>query len=103
MPEHGHRSERRYAVRQFAWVRIVGQNATAIATITENVSNRGFLLRSDLPVALNSKIEVTLLLPSGPNLKGAGQVVRLEQSRAGETFLFAVMCDRPLEIDKCMI
>jgi hypothetical protein len=99
MPDYVHRSERRYAVQQPAWVRIIDQHARAIPTVTENVSNSGFLLRSELPVPLNSQVEINLLLPSGPHLKGTGHVVRVEKPLPGQTFLLAVKCDHPLEID----
>ena len=100
MPDYVQRSDRRYALQQPAWVRLIGQTASAIATVTENVSNRGFLLRSKLPVPLNAKIEITLQLPSGRQLKGEGRVVRMEPLLPGQTFRLAVMCHRPLKIDK---
>ena len=99
MPDYVPRRERRYPLQQPAWVRVIGQNASAITTVTENVSNGGFLLRSEAPVPLNSKIEVTLVLPSGLQLRGAGQVVRVEQPLPGGIFLLAVTCDRPWKFD----
>ena len=92
------RNKRRYAFQRPAWVKIIGEDASAITTVTENVSTCGVLLRSNFLLPLDSMIEVTLPLSSGSELRGVGRLVRVEQPLAEQTFLFAVKCDRPLEI-----
>ena len=94
------RSERRYPLRQPASVRLRGENERDIAAVTENVSTRGVLLRSDSEIRPGSKIEITLLVPNVPPLKGAGEVLRMAQQAAGGIFLMAVRCDHPFQFSQ---
>ena len=96
MLQEERRSERRYAVHQPAVLRIdrVGE----IRTVTENVSNRGVLLRSALDIPAGSKVEINLLLPVGSQVKAVGEVLRVEQPSKDGPFLVAVRCDVPWEI-----
>ena len=94
------RNERRYPVQQPAVVKLQGGNGRQVATVTQNVSTRGLLLRSEAPINLRSKIAITVRLPNGLPLEGAGEVVRVEQLPAGEAILIAIRCDTPLEISR---
>ena len=94
------RSERRYPVQQTAFVRLQSGNEHEVAAVTQNVSTRGFLLRCEALIPLRSKVEVTIHLPNGLPLKGAGEVLRMEQSSAGRAFLIAVRCEAPVEISR---
>jgi hypothetical protein len=64
------------------------------------MSTRGLLLRSESAIPLHSHVEVTVLVPNGFPLKGAGEVLRVDQSSEGGTFLVAVLCNAPLEISR---
>jgi hypothetical protein len=96
MSQEERRSERRYPVQQPASVRFVAEGPSEVTAVAENVSTRGLLLRSESPIPLHSKVEVTVSLPEGPPLKGAGEVLRVEQPPSGGAFLVAVVCDAPL-------
>jgi hypothetical protein len=98
MEQEERRRERRYPVQQPASVKLLVSEAPEIAVSTENVSTRGLLLRSQSPIPLHSRVEVTVYVPIGFPLKGAGEILRLEQAPEGEAFLVAVSCDAPLEI-----
>jgi hypothetical protein len=97
MLQQERRGERRYPVRQPAVVRIPNENRE-IATVTENLSNGGMLLRSDAEIPANSRIEIDLLLPAGPRVNGAGEVLRIEQPYRSGPFLIAIRCDVPWAI-----
>jgi hypothetical protein len=98
MLQQERRAERRYPVRQPAWIRLPGSGECRdIAATTENMSTRGVLLRSPLAIPLGAKIELTLRLANGPQLRGTGEVLRVNPS-VEESFLVAVSCDLPLKI-----
>ncbi len=92
------RTERRYFFKQPAFVRLQGGNGTEVETVTENVSAHGLLLRCKAPIALGSKVQVTLRFPRCLPLEGVGDVLRVVQPFAGGAFLIAVGCQTPLEI-----
>jgi hypothetical protein len=92
------RSERRYAVHQPAVLRIDRESVGEIRTVTENVSNGGVLLRSESDIPAGSKVEISLLLPVGSQVKAVGEVLRVERPSKDGPFLVAVKCDVPWEI-----
>jgi PilZ domain-containing protein len=98
MVEKERRTERRYYFQQPAFVRLQGGNGNEVETITENVSTHGLLLRCKAPIALGSKVHVTLRSSSCLPLEGVGDVLRVVQPFAGGAFLIAVGCQTPLEI-----
>jgi hypothetical protein len=98
MSQEERRSEPRYLIRQAASVRIPEHNPQEIATTTENMSAHGVALRCSSSIPLHSKVRVTWFLPDGPSVKGAGQVLRVEQPVANESFLISVRCDVPFKI-----
>jgi hypothetical protein len=98
MGQEERRRERRYPVQQPASLRFPTSGASDITAETKNVSTRGLLLRSESPIPVHSNVEVTVHLAYGPPLKGAGEVVRVEQPSGGRTFLVAVLCALPFEI-----
>jgi hypothetical protein len=89
------RSERRYPIRQPAFVRFQGEKTGEVETVAQNVSAHGLLLRCETPIPLRSKIEVTLQFPNALPLEAAGEVLRVEQPSAGGVFLIAVACEAP--------
>ena len=98
MLQQERRAERRYPVRQPAWIKVPGgEESRDIAATTENMSTRGVLLRSPLAIPLGAKIELTLRLANGPQLRGTGEVLRVDPS-VEESFLVAVSYDVPLKI-----
>jgi PilZ domain len=93
-----HRSERRYSVQQPALVRPQGGDGGEVASVTRNISAHGLLLQCETIIPLHSKLEVTVHLPNGLPLKGAGEVLRVEQPSPGAALLVALKCDAPLEL-----
>src|SRR5712664_1721520 len=83
------RSERRYPIRQPAFVKFQTGERREVETVAQNVSARGLLLRCETLISVRSKIEVTLHFPNALPLEGAGEVLRVEPS-AGGAFLIAV-------------
>ncbi len=98
MIEKERRSERRYPVQQPAFVILQDGNGLEVKTVTQNVSTRGLMLRSDTLIPLGSKVAVSVRLPNGLPLEGAGEVLRVEPLFRDEGFLITVKCDAPLEI-----
>jgi len=94
------RSERRYSIRQPAFVRFQGGNESEVETVAQNVSAHGLLLRYEVLIPLRSKIEVTLRFPDALPLEGAGEVLRVEQPPAGAAFLIALRCEAPWEFSR---
>jgi PilZ domain-containing protein len=93
------RSERRYLIRQPAFVRFKGTTTDEVETVAQNVSAHGLLLRCETLIPLRSKIEVTLRFPNALPLEGAGEVLRVEPS-AGGAFLIAVACEAPWDFSR---
>jgi len=89
------RSERRYPIRQPAFVRFQGKKTGEVETVAQNVSAHGVLLRCETLIPLRSKIAVTLRFPNALPLEAAGKVLRVEQPSAGGAFLIAVKCQAP--------
>jgi hypothetical protein len=89
------RSERRYPIRQPAFVKFQGKKRGEVETVAQNVSAHGLLLRCETPIPLRSKIKVTLHFPNALPLEAAGEVLRVEQPSAGAAFLIAVKCQAP--------
>jgi hypothetical protein len=89
------RSERRYPIRQPAFVRFQGRNESGVETVVQNVSTHGLLLWCETLIPLRTKIKVTLRFPDALPLEGAGEVLRVEQPPAGGAFLIAVRCEAP--------
>jgi hypothetical protein len=87
------RSERRYPIRQLAFVKFHAGEKGEVKTVTQNVSACGLLLRCEMLIPIRSKIEVTLCFPNALPLKGAGEVLRVEEPSAGGAFLIAVRCE----------
>jgi len=94
------RSERRYPIRQPAFVRFQGEKTGEVETVAQNVSAHGLLLRCETLIPLRSKIAVTLRFPNALPLEAAGEVLRVEQPSAGGTFLIAVACEAPWEFSR---
>jgi PilZ domain len=94
------RSERRYPIRQSAFVKFQTGERPEVATVVQNVSARGLLLRCETLIPLSSKIEVTLCFPNALPLQGAGEVLRVEQPPAGGAFLIAVRCEAPWKFSR---
>jgi len=93
------RSERRYPIRQPAFVKFRAEERGEVEAVAENVSTRGLLLRCETLIPVCSKIEVTLRFPGALPVRGAGQVLRVEPS-AGAAFLIAVRCEAPWEFSR---
>jgi hypothetical protein len=89
------RSERRYPIRQPAFVRFQGGNEGEVETVAQDVSAHGLLLRCETLIPVRSKIEVTLRFPNALPLEATGEVLRVEQPPAGGAFLIAVRCEAP--------
>ena len=89
------RSERRYPIRQAAFVKSQTGERREVETVAQNVSAHGLLLRCEVRIPIRSKIEVTLCFPNALPLAGAGEVLRVEQSYADGAFLIAVRCAAP--------
>jgi hypothetical protein len=83
MMQNERRRERRLPLREPAVVRLCDEDSGKTPTVTENVSAGGVLLRSASPIPAGSKVEVTILLHTGAQTKGLGEVVRAEQKPAG--------------------
>jgi hypothetical protein len=98
MTQDDRRRERRLPLREPAVVRLCDENLREVSTVTENVSTGGVLLRSASLIPGGSKVEVTILLPTGAQIKGTGEVVRAEQKPAGGQVLIAVKCDVSFQI-----
>jgi hypothetical protein len=89
------RSERRYPIRQPAFVRFHGEEAGEVETVAQNVSAHGVLLHCETLIPRRSKIAVTLRFPNALPLEAAGEVLRVEQASEGGAFLIAVKCQAP--------
>jgi len=94
------RSERRYPIRQPAFVRFHGGKKGEVETVAQNVSAHGLLLHCETLIPLRSKIAVTLRFPNALPLEAAGEVLRVEQPSAGGAFLIAVACEAPWEFSR---
>jgi PilZ domain-containing protein len=88
-PTQERRAIRRFDMRLPASVRLVGSDAPALLTETQNVSARGVYFYLDQPLALGSEFEVTLTLPPHITLTDSvrirfhARVVRIEELRPG--------------------
>lgn len=88
-PTQERRAIRRFDMRLPASVRLVGSDAPALLTETQNVSARGVYFYLDQPLALGSEFEVTLTLPPHVTLTDSvrirfhARVVRVEEARPG--------------------
>jgi hypothetical protein len=88
-PTQERRAIRRFDMRLPASVRLVGSDAPALLTETQNVSARGVYFYLDQPLALGSEFEVTLTLPPHITLTDSvrirfhARVVRTEELRPG--------------------
>jgi hypothetical protein len=94
------RSERRYPIRQSAFVRFRTGEGPESETVAQNVSAHGLLLRCETQIPIGSKIEVNLCFPNTLPLEGTGEVLRVEQPAAGGAFLIAVRCEAPWEFSR---
>jgi hypothetical protein len=94
------RSERRYPIRQPAFVRFQGGNEGEVETVAQDVSAHGLLLRCETLIPVRSKIEVTLRFPNALPLEATGEVLRVEQPPAGGAFLIAVRCEASWEFSR---
>lgn|ERR1700682_5715702 len=94
------RSERRYPVRQPAFVKLQTGEKREVETVTQNVSASGLLLQCETPIPVRSKIEVTLRFPNALPLEGTGEVLRVEQASTDGAFLMAVRCEVPWEFSR---
>ena len=87
------RRDQRFVVREAAVISYRDRLSTAIIAVTENLSIRGVLLRSDELIPEGSKVDITIKIPTGAHLKAAGVVTRTSQKVADGPFLIAVACD----------
>jgi hypothetical protein len=94
------RSERRYPIRQAAFVKSQTGEGREVETVAQNVSAHGLLLRCETQIPIRSKIEVTLRFRDAPPLEGTGEVLRVEQPSAGGAFLIAVRCEAPWDFSR---
>jgi hypothetical protein len=94
------RSERRYPIRQPAFVRFQGGNESEVETVAQNVSAHGLLLRCGALIPLRSKIKVTLRFPNALPLEATGEVLRVKQPPADGAFLISVRCEAPWEFSR---
>ena len=94
------RSERRYPIRQSAFVKFQSGESPEGEIVAQNVSAHGLLLRCETRIPIRSKIEVTLRFPNTLPLEGTGEVVRVEQPSASGAFLIAVRCEAPWEFSR---
>ena len=94
------RSERRYPIRQSAFVKFQTGERREVETVAQNVSAHGLLLRCETLIPLSSKVEVTLCFPNALPLEGMGEVLRVEQPSAGGPFLIAVRCEAPWDFSR---
>ena len=94
------RSERRYPIRQSAFVKFQTGEMLEVETVVQNVSAHGLLLRCKALIPLSSKIEITLCFPNALPLEAAGEVLRVEQSPGYGTFLIAVRCEAPWDFSR---
>jgi hypothetical protein len=62
--------------------RLLGGNGSEVGTVTENVSTHALLLRCEAPIALGSKVKVTMRFPRGPSGKAFFQKVLVEKEAA---------------------
>jgi hypothetical protein len=92
------RSERRYPIRQPAFVKFQASGGE-VETLAQNVSAGGLLLRCETQIPC-SKIKVTLCFPNARPLEAVGEVLRVEQPSAGGAFLVAVRCEAPWEFSR---
>ena len=93
------RSERRYPIRQAAFVKSQTGEGREVETVAQNASAHGLLLRCETRIPIRSKIEVTLRFPDALPLEGTGEVLRVEPS-AGGAFLIAVRCEAPWDFSR---
>jgi hypothetical protein len=91
------RQEPRFALRVPAFIGPSDGDSPEFASVTENLSKTGVALRAASGLPRGARVYVRVLLPSGPQLKGAGTIVRLEQKKPGAHFLIVVACDTPFE------
>jgi hypothetical protein len=94
------RSERRYPIRQPAFVKFQAGEGSEVETVAQNVSASGLLLRCETQIPMGSKIKVTLRFPNALPLEGVGEVLRVEQPSADGAFLVAVRCEAPWEFSR---
>jgi hypothetical protein len=94
------RSERRYPIRQSAFVKFQTGESPEGEIVAQNVSAHGLLLRCETRIPIRSKIEVTLRFPNTLPLEGRGEVLRVEQPSAGGVFLIAVRCEAPWDFSR---
>jgi hypothetical protein len=97
MSREERRSERRYPIRQPAFVKFQAEERGEVEAVVQNVSAHGLLLRCETPIPIRSKVEVTLCFPNARPLVGAGEVLRVDQPAAVRGFLIAVRCEAPWE------
>src|SRR5262245_48953171 len=97
MSDYERRQEQRFAVRVPAFISSSDDDSLEIAAITENLGESGVLLRSASWMPNGSRVLVRVLLPSGPQLKGRGTVVRVEPKIPSSHFVIAVACDMPFQ------
>ena len=100
MSREERRSERRYPIRQPAFVKFRAGERREVETVAQNVSAHGLLLRCETLIPIRSKIEVTLCFPNALPLEGAGEVLRVEQPSADGVFLIAVRCEAPWDFSR---
>ncbi len=77
------RAMRRFDMHLPALIKLTGDRFQEILTETHNVSARGIFLYVDRPIAPNSRLEVTLTLPSqvvgvSVRVRFSGRVVRVQ-------------------------
>ena len=90
------RNERRYTVQQPALVSLQ-QRDVRIDSVARNVSTHGALLQCEMPIPVQSKIEVTLCFPNALPLQAPGEVLRVERPFSEGPFLIAVRCETSWE------
>lgn len=93
------RQQPRFPICELALVTFSPNDSSEIATITENISTTGVLLRSTSSLAQGSRVQVRIPMPSGAaELKGSGSVIRTSQREPSGYFLIAVACDQPFDL-----
>ncbi len=96
------RQYRRFALRYPVHVRVnLGNAVSELRAVSNNISIGGVLLEADSTIPPHSNVSFTLTVIGhhivGPTqIKGDGEVVRVEPHQSGAGFAIAVRCKPPI-------
>ena len=80
---------------------VIGSATSEIEAVSQNVSLGGLLLRSALPLPLQTRVSFVLSIHGKKSIRpihlmGEGEIVRVERDEADRAFVIAVRCKTPV-------